>query len=90
MTWHFLALKLICHLSSQSCSDVKSRQYNWQRQQNIGIYATQLKRLHQTSEISSIYIHGETNNGVCKLSMGLSSANSFVSDDLTISGMSLM
>jgi hypothetical protein len=24
MTWHFLALKLICHLSSQSCSDVKS------------------------------------------------------------------
>ena len=28
------------------------------------------KRLHQTSEISNIYIHGETNNGVCKLSMG--------------------
>ena len=28
------------------------------------------KRLHQPSEISSIYIHGETNNGVCKLSMG--------------------
>jgi hypothetical protein len=24
MTWHFLTLKLICHLSSQSCSDVKS------------------------------------------------------------------
>ena len=41
-----------------------------QRQQNIGIYSTQLKRLHQTSEISSIYIHGETNNGVCKLRMG--------------------
>jgi hypothetical protein len=35
-----------------------------------GIHATQLKRLHQTSEISSIYIHGETNNGVSKLSMG--------------------
>ena len=46
------------------------RQYNWQRQQNIGIYSTQLKRLHQPSEISSIYIHGETNNGVCKLNIG--------------------
>ena len=46
------------------------RQHNWQRQQNIGIYSTQPKRLHQTSEISSIYIHDETNNGICKLSMG--------------------
>ena len=61
MTWHFLALKLICHLSSQSCSDVKSFCNNTLSTWLLTVWKSRL-----------------------------SSANSFVSDDLTISGMSLM
>jgi hypothetical protein len=57
-------LLILIHIAKLSQINTTYRQYNWQRQQNIGIYSTQLKRLHQTSEISSIYIHGETNKPV--------------------------
>jgi hypothetical protein len=61
MTWHFLALKLICHLSSQSCNDVKS---------------------FCSNTLSAWWLMVRKSR--------LSSANSFVSDDLAISGKSLM
>ena len=61
MTWYFLSLKLICHLFSQSCNDVKSFCNN-----TLSAWLLMVRKSR------------------------LSSANSFISDDLAISGMSLM